>query len=228
MVTAARLVRVDWQKYFRIIRTIYPPIDLFEDVSFPVDRDSIIESKTGKDPAYMKSFGNLSNVPPERMVGGQGASWVMSPFVHISPSRFSDGSYGIFYAGNSEQVALAETIYHHERKMSNSYAVPGWTSGFQLLLGSISNELHNVDSVPGTRDPADYSRSQRAGKSLRNAGSDSLTWTSVRSSGGQCIGAFWPDVVSIPIASVQYRYHWDGERVDFIKNLDSGEIVGWP
>ena len=228
MVTAAHLVRVEWQKYFRIIRAIYPPIDLFEDVSIPADRDSINESKTEKDPAYMKSMGNLSNVPPERMVGGHGASWVMSPFLHTSPSRFSDGSYGIFYAGNSEQVALAETIYHHERKMSNSNAVQGWTSDFQLLLGSISNELHNVDGVSGTRDPADYSRSRRVGKALRNAGSDGLTWSSVRRSGGECIGAFWPDVVAIPIASTRFRYHWDGERVDFIKNLDSGENIRWP
>lgn len=76
LVTAARLVRVEWQQYFRIIRTTYPPINLFEDVSFSVDRVSLIESKAGNDPAYIKSVGNLSNVPPERMVGGQGASWV--------------------------------------------------------------------------------------------------------------------------------------------------------
>ena len=63
---------------------------------------------------------------------------------------------------------------------------------------------------------------------LRNAGSDGLTWTSVRHSEGRCIGVFWPDVVAIPIATTRYSYHWDGERVDLIMNQDTRKISRWP
>ena len=126
------------------------------------------------------------------------------------------------------QVALAETIYHHERIMSSIDADPGWIPDFLLLVGSLANELHNVDDLPSVRDPDDYSHSQRAGKALRNAGSNGLIWTSVRSSDGKCIGTFWPDVVSIPIAKTRYGYHWNGERVDRVENRDTGKIVRWP
>ena len=59
----------------------------------------------------------------------------------------------MYYSGNSEQVAIAETIYHHERQMSDFQAAPNWTSDFQMLVGSIATELHDVDYVPGARDP---------------------------------------------------------------------------
>lgn len=226
---SARLVRVEWQKYFRIIRAIYPPIELFEDVQQnPAEWEEVIRSKYEDDATYWNPAENLSNIPPTRRVGGNGASLVMSPFAHNSSSRFSDGSYGIFYAGNSARVAIAETIYHHERQMSDFEAAPNWTSDFQLLVGSIAAELHNVDNIPGARDPYDYNLSQRAGMELRNAGSDGLTWTSVRISGGRCIGVFWPDVVTIPTATTRYSYHWNGERVDLVKNQETGKVARWP
>ena len=229
MVESARLVRVEWLKYFRIIRTAYPQIELFEDVQQnPADWESVIESKYEEDATFWNSAGILSNVPPTRRVGGSGASWVMSPFVHNSPSRFSNGSYGIFYAGNSEQVAIDETIYHHERQMSDFQAVPNRTSDFQLLVGSIATELHDVDHVPGTRDPDDYNLSQQAGMELRNAGSDGVTWRRLRHTAGRCIGVYWPDVVTIPVATARYSYHWDGARVDLIMNQDTRKISRRP
>ena len=143
------------------------------------------------------------------------------------PSRFTDGNFGIFYAGNSEEVAFAESIHHYSKLMSASSAIPGWGMDFQLLEGSVSGNLHEVDEVPGALEPNDYRLSQHVGKNLRNAGSDGLTWTSVRRAGGRCIGVFWPDVVYIPIPSARYRYHWDGTRMDLLENLETGQIMGW-
>lgn len=227
---SARLVRVNWRKFYRIIGSNFPPINLFEDLANPADWDLVAAAKAEADPAFWSAVGNLSNVPLGRRVGGSGSSWVMGPFVHCSkqyPSRFSDGSYGIFYAGNSEQVALAETIHHHAAFMLNASAASCWTSGFRILVGSIDRDLHDVDAVLGARDPDDYRLSQRAGKALRDAGSDGLTWISARSPEGRCIGVFWPDVISIPILSASYSYHWDGARVDLIKKHDTGEITQW-
>lgn len=227
---SARLVRVNWRKFYRIVGSNYPPINLFEGIANPADWELIAAAKAETDPAFRSAAGNLSNVPLGRRVVGPGASWVMTPFVHCSrksPNRFSDGSYGIFYAGNSEQVALAETIHHHAAFMSNASATPGWTSGFRVLVGSIDRELHDVDAVFGARDPDDYRLSQLAGKALRDAGSDGLTWTSTRRPEGRCIGVFWPDVVTIPILSASYSYHWDGARIDLIEKHDTGEIIQW-
>ena len=38
----------------------------------------------------------------------------MAAFTHLNPqgSRFSDGSYGVFYCARSRDTAIAETRYH--------------------------------------------------------------------------------------------------------------------
>lgn len=220
-------VRVDWSQTYRIIRSIYPPIDLFEDVADPADWEAITASDAKVNGAMSVSVGDLSKVPAARRVTGAGASWVMVPFVHCStlrPGRFTDGSYGIYYAGDSVTVALAETIHHHQVMMAATAEEPGWTSDFRVLVGSIDHELDDVDAVPGVRDPVNYGPSQIEGAALRAAGSDGVTWESVRQPGGRCIGVFWPDVVTIPVQGAHYMYHWDGARVDRIWKHDTREL----
>jgi hypothetical protein len=38
-------------------------------------------------------------------------------------------------------------------------------------------------------------------------------YPSVRHDGGQCVAAFWPDVVGIPIQERHLNYAWDGKKV---------------
>jgi hypothetical protein len=220
--------RVRWPQTFRIIRSIHPPVDLFEDIADPRDWEAlaVVEAKTNS--RIRLEIGDLGKVTAARRVSGPGASFVMAPFVHCSPlrpGRFTDGSYGIYYAGGSENVALAETIHHHQRFMAATDEEPGRTSGFRVLVGSIDCDLDDVNAVPGALDPHDYSASQVEGRALRDAGSDGLTWNSVRMAGGSCIGAFWPDVVGIPLQGRHHSYHWNGSRVDFVRQYDTGVLL---
>ena len=220
--------RVTWARTFRIIRSLYPPIDLFEDIADPKDWEALASVEAKTNPRVRGEIGDLGKVPVHRRVSGPGASYVMAPFVHCSPlrpGRFSDGSYGIYYAGNSENVALAETIYHHARFMASTREDAGWASQFRLLVGSVDADLTDVNDVPGVLHASDYGLSQKAGAEIRASGSDGLVWKSVRCAGGECLGAFWPDVVSIPVQSSHFSYHWNGDRVDFVKRLDTGEVL---
>ncbi|WP_420337904.1 RES family NAD+ phosphorylase [Roseibium sp.] len=220
--------RVTWARTFRIIRSLYPPIDLFEDIADPKDWEALASVEAKTNPRVRGEIGDLGKVPVHRRVSGPGASYVMAPFVHCSPlrpGRFSDGSYGIYYAGNSENVALAETIYHHARFMASTREDAGWTSQFRLLVGSVDADLTEVNDVPGALHASDYGLSQKAGAEIRASGSDGLVWNSVRFTGGECLGVFWPDVVSIPVQSSHFSYHWNGDRVDFVKRLDTGEVL---
>jgi hypothetical protein len=72
---------------------------------------------------------------------------------------------------------------------------------------------------------ADYTASQVFGAQRRAAESNGITWPSVRYPGGSCIAAFWPDVVPIPTQGGHFAYHWNGTAVDFIKKLDTGEVM---
>ncbi|WP_306146955.1 MULTISPECIES: RES family NAD+ phosphorylase [unclassified Roseibium] len=220
--------RVRWARTFRIIRSLYPPIDLFEDIADPKDWEALASVEAKTNPRVRGEIGDLGKVPVHRRVSGPGASYVMAPFVHCSPlrpGRFSDGSYGIYYAGNSENVALAETIYHHARFMASTREDAGWTSQFRLLVGSVDADLTDVNDVPGVLHASDYGISQKAGAEIRASGSAGLVWNSVRCTSGECLGAFWPDVVSIPVQSSHFSYHWNGDRVDFVKRLDTGEVL---
>jgi hypothetical protein len=224
MVTTRRVI---WPRTARIIRSIYPPIDLFEDIADPADWEALASAEAKFNPRLRESIGTLQNVPPSRRVSGAGASWVMGPFVHCStlrPGRFTDGSFGIYYAANTTETAIAETIHHHVKAMRATEEPPGWTSQFRELIGSVDAVLDEVDD-PALLDPDDYTAAQRFGAERRAAGSDGLTWPSVRYPQGQCIGAFWPDVVPIPVQGAHFAYHWNGEAVDYVKKLDTGELI---
>ena len=165
---AVPLAEVKWPSAVRIIRSLYPPIDLFEDIADPADWPLIISAEQKTNPRLMETIGNLDLVPPGRRTAGPGASYLMAPFTHISvdrPSRFSDGSFGVLYAGNSFEVALFETIFRHGRFMARTNEPAGWTSQFREIVLSVDARLHDIrggDSafLPAL-DPNDYAQSQR-------------------------------------------------------------------
>jgi len=224
----AQKQHVHWPQTFRIIRSIHPPIDLFEDIADPRDWEALASVEEKTNPRIRFEIGDLGKVPADRRVAGQGATYVMAPFVHCSttrPGRFSDGSYGIYYAADREDVAVAETIHHHEKFMRATNEEPGWTSDFRVLIGSVERELDDVSKVPGVLDPVGYEASHTEGKDLRAAGSNGLLWPSVRMRGGSCIGIFWPNVITIPVQSRHYSYHWNGARVDFVRQYDTGLVL---
>src|SRR3546814_6941358 len=96
----------------------------------------------------METLGNIDLVPPDRRVGGPGASYLMAPFTHVStdrPSRFTKGDYGVLYAGNLFETALAETVHHHARFMARTAEPEGWTSQFREIVLDIRSEEHTSE-----------------------------------------------------------------------------------
>lgn len=220
--------RVAWPRTVRIIRSIYPPIDLFEDIADPADWEALASAEAKFNPRIRDSIGDLAKVPVARRVTGPRASWVMAPFVHCSPlrpGRFTDGTFGLYYAGDSTEVAIAETIHHHARMMLATAEPPGWTSQFRELIASVDADLDDVTGRADLLDPTEYGASQIFGAERRGAGSNGITWPSVRYAGGTCIAVFWPDVVPIPTQGAHFAYHWNGTAVDYVKRLDTGEVM---
>lgn len=212
--------RVAWPFTHRIIRSIYPPINLFEDIADPADWEFIATAEAKTNPRVRDEIGSIHLVPPERRVYGPGASWAMAPFCHVSlnrPSRFSDGSYGVYYAGDRFEVALYETIHHFEcfMRATNEQAAQ---VDFRELTGAIDADLHDLrtdmDNISAL-DPDDYAPSQLLARDLRNThNSDGIIYPSVRFPAGSAFAAFWPDVVSIPSQARHLCYRWNGKRTD--------------
>ena len=200
------------------MRALYPPIDLFEDIADPADWELIAAAEAKTDPANREAIGAIHLVPPARRVSGPGASWAMAPFCQVSrdrPSRHSDGGYGVYYAGDRFDVALAETLFHFERFMAATDE-PRATADYRELIGRVDAELHDLRGAPAFRsvlDPDDYGEAQTLARDLRwNHDSNGIVYPSVRCPGGEAIAAFWPDVVAIPAPGRHLRYRWNGHR----------------
>ncbi|WP_425502628.1 RES family NAD+ phosphorylase [Pelagibacterium limicola] len=220
-------VRVSWPRACRIIRSIHPPIDLFEDIADPRDWEALASAESKTNPRLWEHLGRLDLVPPDRRVGGAGASLLMAPFVHVStdrPGRFTDGTYGVYSAGDSEEVAIREVAYHHGRTMAASNEAPGWTSQFRLLINAIDLDLADLREFGKYHHPTDYSASQSLGRDLRAKGANGVVYKSVRSPGGQCAGIFWPNLIPPPVQGDHFDYHWNGKVVDRVRNCRTGEI----
>jgi len=220
---------IAWPGAVRIIRSLYPPIDLFEDIADPADWPLLIAAEQKTNPRLSESIGRLDLVPPGRRVSGPGASYLMAPFVHATPdrpSRFSAGAFGVLYAGDRFETALAETIYHHTIFMAATAQPSGWTSQFREIVLDVAADLADLrPAAPaGVLDGDDYGPAQALGAALKAAGSEGVVYPSVRLDGGACVGLFYPDLARDPRQGRHLDYHWDGARVDYYRDASTRQV----
>jgi hypothetical protein len=217
MVTAPT-ARIAWRQSHRIIRTVYPPVWLFEDIADPADWDLIASAEAKTNPRVRDEIGDLALVPATRRVAGPSASIVMGAFTHCSvtrPGRFSQGGYGVWYAGNQFEVALMETIHHHEKflRMTDE---PACESQFRELRADLGGAMRDVRGAGFddllARD--DYGASQRFALAARDQGADGIVYPSVRWPAGEAVAVFWPDCITLPVQQARHLlYSWDGASV---------------
>ena len=229
--TSVPVSPVVWIGARRIIRSLYPPVDIFEDIANPEDWPLLIAAEQKTNPRLMETIGTLDLVAPGRRVSGPGATYLMAPFTHVSPdrpSRFSDGSYGVLYVASAFETALLETIYHHARFMARTSEAPGWISQFRELALDLDAPLHDLrggqPAFAPTLDRESYRESQAVAAALRMRASEGLVYPSQRHPNGQCAGLFYPDRVTNVIQGRHLDYHWNGTLVDFYRDAGSGDV----
>ena len=131
--------RIDWLQAWRIIASRYPPIQLFERLTpDPAVWDALLALEQLTNPRVRDEVGEIALVPPDERVSGPGASYVMASFTHLNPrgSRFSDGSFGVYYAASELETAIAETIFHFEEFARDS-GDPMRTEDMRVLVGGV-------------------------------------------------------------------------------------------
>ena len=141
------------------------------------------------------------------------------PFKHWQASRFSDGTYGVWYGSDSVETTVYESVYHwykgllcdagFDRQEVIAERKVYWVAcGAALLdLRAASNEY------PDLLHPSDYSFCQSVGARIHREGHPGLLTPSVRRSAGENVVVFNPGVLSNPRLNGQLTYRLEGEQV---------------
>lgn len=218
MMKVPPLTNLNWKYQYRIIPSHYPPINFFEDLVDPTQMEEAFYIESLTNDRLLEEIGDLSLVRPEDRLSGPGSSIVMAAFTHIGKkTRFSDGSFGVYYAARELKTAIHETVYHRENFLKFTQEEPGHID-MRVYVGKIKKPLHDIrgDSFQAFYHPNDYQVSQAFAKNLRMQDSWGLVFNSVRDKGGECIAILRPPAVSTPMQTKHLAYVWDGVRITSI------------
>lgn len=229
------LADIDWPQSFRLIPAQYAPIPFFEKLSAPDEWDALLALESLTDPGVRQAVGDLNLVPREQRISGPGATWVMTSFTHPNPqgSRFSNGRYGVFYAAEFFEGALAEVFHHrsffhrHALDKANNFVMRCLTCAvrgrlYELRRGRVDPKV--IEVWPHVYDHDDYRHGQDLGGKLHANGGQGIVYTSVRLPSVSCVAIFQPSLVTPPDNPEQFiLYHWDGEAI--VRYMDCQEVA---
>lgn len=210
--------RIEWKPCWRIIPSRFPSIQLFERVTDPDDLEAIFELEALTNPRLRDEAGDIRLVAPEDRISGAGTSVIMAAFTHLNPdgSRFTDGTFGVFYAGKDIETAIVETSYHRERFM-RATAEPKMELDMRVYVIDLAGGLHDLRGRQSdfalVYHKTDYAPAQHLARTLRKEGSNGIVYDSVRRQGGECAAIFRPPLLSSARQERHLCYVWDGSRI---------------
>jgi hypothetical protein len=213
-------IQLHKQRHFRIIPSVYPAINFFEDLVDPDEMEMLWEIESLTNDRLRQEAGDIFLVAKEDRIAGPGSSIVMAAFTHIGrPSRFTDGSYGVYYASFSQKTAVNETVYHREKFLAATNEDP-CELVMRMYEGHIIKPMHDIRHRKYLQyhHPENYHEPQGLGRQLRDEKSWGVIYNSVRDTDGQCVAAFRPRAITIPHPTAHLRYIWNGKSIiDVVK-----------
>ncbi|MBA2076938.1 RES family NAD+ phosphorylase [Rhodanobacter sp. PCA2] len=207
--------RIRWNQAWRIVPSRFPPVGVYDRIADPADFDAVFAIEALTNPRLREEAGALKLVAKEHRISGPGSTPVMAAFTHLNPegSRFSDGTWGVFYAAHSVATAVEETVYHRERFLAAT-AEPACDIQMRCYRTRVDCRLHDIrGGWKREHDADDYAAGVELARVLRAAGSNGIVYDSVRDPGGECLAAFQPDAVAPCVQAQHLVYRWDGKRI---------------
>jgi RES domain len=201
----------------RNIVSIRTSQDLFDDLTDKPDEWALAQQveDSVKPPSY-RSATPIIHRPFEDAQWFNAIGW---PFKHWQASRFSDGSFGVWYGCDSAQTSVYETAYHWFNGLLSD-------AGFDKEQVSIERKLYQVtcdaalldfrpmtSKYTGLMHKTEYSFTQPIGARLHREGHPGLVTRSVRHANGQNYAVLNPDVLSNPRVHSALNYRLDRQRI---------------
>ena len=212
---------LNWRPAYRVIPSRFPSIGLFERVASPADFDALYALEAMTNERLRDEVGDISLVPPEERLFGEGCTAIMAAFTHLNPqgSRFSDGSYGVFYCARKRDTAIAETQYHAALFMAATDEPP---MRLQMRLysvqakGKVADLRQASQTEPRIVDPDHYAYAQGIGRTLRAQGVQGILYPSVRHPAGECLAALRTTLLKNCLHAAYLEYNWNGQGIDAV------------
>lgn len=144
------------------------------------------------------------------------------PFKHWSTSRYSDGSYGVWYGAGSLETSIHETAYHWRNHFLSDV---GWDQLEGVMIerkvylircdAVLLDFIPKVGAFPALVDPVSYQFTHQIGARIQHDGHPGLVSQSARCA-GSVYAVFNPRVLSAPRnhCFLTYRIAGDAVRVD--------------
>lgn len=204
----------------RLIPSRFPPVSLLDWAESHEELEEIAALEGLTNERIQAEYGNIYLISKEDWVWGEGATSLMSAFTHPGQSRFSDGTYGVYYAGESLETAVAETKYHRERFLQASKE-PACLIQMREYVATLLKKLINICQDEFRHllnpDPSQYQISQSFAREIREKKIWGLCYPSVRRNEGKCVAIFRPPALTIPTQSSHLDYIWDGKAISEVR-----------
>ena len=150
------------------------------------------------------------------------AAWfnaILWPFKHWQASRFSDGSFGVWYGSDSVETTVFESAYHWYKGLLCD-------AGFERETVIAERKVYRVACGAALLDfrkaavehrdllhPSDYAFPQAVGARIHREGHPGLLIQSVRRRIGENVAIFNPGVLSNPRHHCQLSYRLEDGRI---------------
>lgn len=208
------MVAVSWPESYRIIFSRYPFAGIFDRIADPADLERVAELERRTNPRILDDLGVIALVRPADRATGPGATPVMAAFTHTKPNRFSDGSFGLYYAAQDLGAAIAESRFHTERFYGATREASG-DIDMRVYSAQIAGRFQSLLSArkrDPRLDPDSYEASQRYGRTIYEANrADGILYPSVRDETHRpVVACMRPRVVSNCFPHSYLLYRWDG------------------
>lgn len=216
-----KIIDLHHTQHFRIIPSVYPPINFFEGLVDPDEMEALFEIESLTNERLRETVGDIFQVAAEDRITGPGSSVIMAAFTHIHfPSRFTNGSYGVYYAGLTLETAIRETVFHREHFLNHTQEA-ACDITMRVYEGKINKPLHDIRAKPyhACYNPNDYQAAQTLGQHFKSIQSWGLYYHSVRHIGEQCVALLRPPATTIPVQSKHLQYHWNGHKITHVSEI---------
>lgn len=208
----------------RNIVSIRTSQDLFDDLSSKPEEWALAQQVEDEvKPPFYLSRTPVIHRPFEDAQWFNAIGW---PFRNWQASRFSDGSFGVWYGCDTTETSVYETAYHWFNGLLSDAGfdqenVVGERKVYEVNCEAALLDFQPMHTLqPGLMHKTDYRTTQSLGARLHREGHPGLVAKSVRHFSGQNYAIFNPDILSDPRSHCQLTYRLKDRRIVVEKQPD--------